>query len=760
MKYELLAPAGDMACFQAAINAGADAVYAGAERFSARAYAGNLTSDDFISGIRKAHLHNVSVYLTLNTLINTNEYEDAYALVRPLYESGLDGIIIQDLGLISMLRDSFPELKLHASTQMSIMNADGALLMRDRGFTRIVPARELTLPEVRHIKDITGLETECFIHGAMCYSYSGLCLMSSMIGGRSGNRGRCAGTCRLPFDVLCDNAPVDERRSSGDSYPLSMKDMCTLDILPQLMDAGIDSFKIEGRMKSPEYVAGVTGMYRKYMDMYLEHREKYRISDEDRRHLKSLYIRSDISSGYYTGLKGRDLITLDSPGYNGNDEIYVRYLHDKYVHDNDRVKAGISAYIHAGEPAVITASCGYTVVSVTGDTVEQAQKAPLSEDDVISRMKKAGDSGFEIAETDIDLGPDSFVTVSALNGLRRDVLKELNDRVIEENGYDPHRKSVPFAAADLSVRKSGPSHPVYDVLIKTNSQLDAVISAIGKGAVFGRLYIDYRLASLLTCDEAAYTGIGEHVSDIFLSFPDVMRNRIIRGNGCDDSGEARKLYAGIDKAVNDCPYIKGILVHNIDELGYAITRYPDKFVVTDAHIYVHNPYTAAYLASLPNVSGYTCPYELNLKDLYGSQTEMESTMIIYGYIPMMITAGCVRKTYDRCLLKNSTAGSDDPDGSLIMLRDRKGKLFPVVSDCRICANRIYNERPLCLYDIVKKEINSDRQRISDRYRIDLTIEDYDASLKILNGFLLMDADSDAFFAGLPTTSGHTKRGAM
>ena len=760
MKYELLAPAGDPECFEAAINAGADAVYAGAERFSARAYAGNLTSDDLISGIRKAHLHNVSVYLTLNTLINTNEYEEAYDLVRPLYESGLDGIIVQDLGLISMLRDSFPGLKLHASTQMSIMNSYGALLMRDQGFTRIVPARELTLPEISHIKEESGLEIECFIHGAMCYSYSGLCLMSSMIGGRSGNRGRCAGTCRLPFDVLCDGKPVDADRGRGESYPLSMKDMCTLDILPQLMDAGIDSFKIEGRMKSPEYVAGVTAMYRKYMDMYLEHPGKYRISEEDRRHLNSLYIRTDISSGYYTGTKGKDLITLDSPGYNGNDEDHVRYLHDKYVHDCDRPDAGISAYIHAGERAVFTAACGYTTVSVTGDMAENAQKAPLKEDDVRSRLMRSGESGFNVTETDIDLGQGSFMTVSSINGLRRQVLGELADRVIEDNGYASHRNAGPFTGISHTHTEDHSSHTTLDVLVTTRSQLDAVMSVMSSGAAFGRLYIDYGLVPVLNSDTRVYESVKSGIPEIFLSLPSVMRDRIIRGRGYDDHGEAHRLYDEIGQTVNDTSFIKGILVHNIDELGFAIDRFPDKDIVTDAHVYAHNPYAAAYLESLPNVKGYTCPYELNRKGLFESQTDAESTLIVYGYIPMMISAGCVYRTYDRCRYDRTTDAFSDTDASYMMLRDRKGMLFPVVTDCRICANKIYNERPLCLYDTVKKETDSDGRHISDRYRIDLTIEDHDDSLKILTGFVRMDRESDELFAGMPTTTGHMKRGAM
>lgn len=281
-RFELLSPAGNYESMLAAINAGCDAIYAGTDRFSARAYADNLTCEDYIRGMTRAHLCGVKVYLTLNTLLFESEIPDAIRVIRQLYESGLDGIIIQDTGLIEPVKAYFPQLSIHASTQMAVMNRTGAEALKNLGFERIVPARELSLDELISIKKQTGVELECFIHGAMCYSYSGMCLASSMIGDRSGNRGRCAGTCRLPFcpidrsgrgDRSANNSTgaVYKRQISDiDEYPLSMKDLCGIELLPKLMDAGIDSFKIEGRMKSPEYVAGVTDIYRRAIDACLE----------------------------------------------------------------------------------------------------------------------------------------------------------------------------------------------------------------------------------------------------------------------------------------------------------------------------------------------------------------------------------------------------------------------------------------------------------------------------------------------------------
>lgn len=248
-KVELLAPAGSFQALKGAVSAGADAIYLGGQQYGARAYADNFSKEEICQGIHLAHVFGRKIYLTVNTLVKEKELDLLYDFLLPFYESGLDGVIVQDLGVLRLIRDSFPELSLHASTQMSLTGYRGADFLQKEGVSRIVPARELSLEEIKRIKEYTGIEIESFIHGAMCYCYSGQCLFSSILGGRSGNRGRCAQPCRLPYRT-------EEGR--GECYPLSMKDMCTLEILPELIEAGIDSFKIEGRMKRPEYAAGVT----------------------------------------------------------------------------------------------------------------------------------------------------------------------------------------------------------------------------------------------------------------------------------------------------------------------------------------------------------------------------------------------------------------------------------------------------------------------------------------------------------------------
>ena len=272
---EILAPAGSMECLQAAIAAGADAVYLGGTRFGARAYAQNLSEEDMVQAIEYVHIHRRKIYMTVNTLLKDREMEELYAYLLPYYRAGLDGVIVQDIGVVKYIREHFPEMPVHASTQMTITNTLGADHLKQYGITRVVPARELSLGEIRDMKRQTGLEMECFVHGALCYCYSGQCLLSSMIGGRSGNRGQCAQPCRLPYQID-GKKPADL---------MSLKDLCTIDILPELIDAGVDSFKIEGRMKQPEYVYTVVRMYRKYADHYLKlqkegkDRSAYRVSE-------------------------------------------------------------------------------------------------------------------------------------------------------------------------------------------------------------------------------------------------------------------------------------------------------------------------------------------------------------------------------------------------------------------------------------------------------------------------------------------------
>ncbi len=305
---EVLAPAGTYECFRAAINAGADAVYLGGSMFGARAFAGNFDRDELLSAIRTAHLYGKKVYLTVNTLLRNDELEGLTEYIKPFYEAGLDAAIVQDYGVFSVLRENFPGLDLHASTQMTITGKYGAKLLKDMGASRVVTARELSAAEIKDIHDNVDVEIESFVHGALCYCYSGQCLLSSMIGGRSGNRGRCAQPCRLTYSM----------NGINDRYLLSPKDMCTLEAIPDFLDAGVYSLKIEGRMKSPEYVAGVSYAYRRYVDMYLEKgRDGFRVDEKDIKQLMDIYNRGGFCKGYYYVHNDKNMMTFNRPNHQG-----------------------------------------------------------------------------------------------------------------------------------------------------------------------------------------------------------------------------------------------------------------------------------------------------------------------------------------------------------------------------------------------------------------------------------------------------------
>lgn len=310
-KAEILAPVGKMENAIAAIENGANALFVGGKGFNARQAADNFTEDELEEIVTYATLRGVRVYVTVNILIKETETEDLYAYLKYLEEIGVHAIIIQDLGIAHMVRKYFPNLRMHASTQMSAHSIEDVLFLKSLGFKRVVLAREMQLKEVKEIVETCGIEIETFVHGALCYSYSGQCLMSSLIGGRSGNRGRCAQTCRMRYTLKEDGKVLDK-----ESYLLSLKDICSVEFIPELLEAGIHSFKIEGRMKSPEYVASVVGTYRKYVDL-AEAGQKYKVAEEDLNILKGIFNRGGFSKGYYYERGSRKMLTPLSPRHIG-----------------------------------------------------------------------------------------------------------------------------------------------------------------------------------------------------------------------------------------------------------------------------------------------------------------------------------------------------------------------------------------------------------------------------------------------------------
>ena len=446
-KVEILAPAGSYESMVAAVNAGANAVYIGGSRFGARAYADNLDEEAMIRAIDFVHLHNCRIYMTVNTLVKEKELPELYGYLKPYYEAGLDAVLVQDLGVFSYIREHFPDLPLHISTQMTVTGKYSAAELKRMGAVRVVPARELSLKEIREIRETTGLEVETFVHGALCYCYSGQCLFSSLIGGRSGNRGRCAQTCRLPFDVEKGDKVLGGK---NEKYVLSLKDLCTLDLLPEILEAGVCSLKIEGRMKSPRYTAGVVSIYRKYVDMYLAHgRSGYRVDPADRRALLELFDRGGQSEGYYKEHNGRDMVVLkEKPAFREPDQELFDHLDRTYVDAVKKEPIRGTALVSEGKPVRLTVEytpslepaetmeAGMAVlepisVACTGDLAETAKNAPMDGDRIRKQLMKTGDSPFFFEELEVLVEGKVFLPVQALNRLRREALEELCRAVTE-----------------------------------------------------------------------------------------------------------------------------------------------------------------------------------------------------------------------------------------------------------------------------------------------------------------------------------------
>ena len=416
---ELLSPAGSYEGFLACIKAGADAVYLGGRKYSARAFADNFSDEEILKAIKYAHLFDVKVYMTVNTLIKEREFDECIEYLRPFADAGIDAFIVQDIGLMKAIRREFKDTELHVSTQAFSESIYSFELFKRLGATRIVPARELSLDEIKALKSSSDLEIETFIHGAMCYSYSGQCLFSSTLGGRSGNRGRCAGPCRQPYTPSFDGKTYPEQ------YILSMKDQCTVQILDKLIGAGIDSFKIEGRMKSTEYTAFVTSVYRKYIDRYFEDKEKYRVDEKDLKDLNTVFIRTKIGTGYYLTHSSKDMITFDNPAYASKDEELIKSIKEKYIDSPKKAPINGYCYVKIGEPIMLTVSYKDKSVTVTGPEAEKSLKTATTAESINKQLCKLGDTPFVFDELTIDCDTDVFVPVSVINDLRRRAAEEL-----------------------------------------------------------------------------------------------------------------------------------------------------------------------------------------------------------------------------------------------------------------------------------------------------------------------------------------------
>lgn len=708
---EILAPAGSMECLRAAVAAGADAIYLGGTKFGARAYAQNLSEEDLVQAIEYMHIHGRKIYMTVNTLLKDRELNELYAYLLPYYKAGLDGVIVQDIGAVKFIGEYFPEMPVHASTQMTITNTLGADFLKRYGITRVVPARELSLKEIRDMKKQTGLEMECFVHGALCYCYSGQCLLSSMIGGRSGNRGQCAQPCRLPYQT--------EGKKPADL--MSLKDLCTIDILPELIDAGIDSFKIEGRMKQPEYVYTVVKMYRKYADQYLKLQKEgkgkssYHVSEADKRELLATYQRRGYCEGYYYQHNGKDMVSLKRPKNGRDGSAEEKPWQDIKVQE----KINGILTLSVGNRAKLTVSCGDVTVECIGQEVQAAQKQPLDPARIEKQMRKTGNTEFTFDNLEILIEGNVFLPMQALNELRREGIEELTEQIQmqyrrEEAGCGMKTATAGFDSDADGVTETADKKECYiSASVQNKAQLDTAVNS--------------KIRYIYLEEDVEFER--EDGVQYFLAMPYIFRENTIK--------RYEKMYTEIEKKYD------GILIRNWESYAWLKRHEYQKEIRSDYNLYIFNRKTKEELRRLGIARG-TASVELNDRELARIGIE-EQVFIAYGYQPVMISAGCIQKTSASC----------DGKGGVLSISDRYQKKFAVRRYCRDCYNVMYNSAPLFLADKAE-EVHA---LAPAELRLDFTTESSGQVKEICHAYTL------AFEKGCKTeppmqdyTRGHFKRG--
>lgn len=677
---ELLAPGGSLAGVKAAFQAGADAVYMGGDRFSARAYAESASEHSLEEAMDYAHLHGRKLYLTLNTLLKQEEMEkELYDFVAPLYTRGVDAVLVQDLGAAAFLRREFPDLPLHASTQMTVTSAASARMLKHLGMTRVVAARELNLKELHEIYQETGMELEAFVHGAICYCYSGQCLYSGVIGGRSGNRGRCAQPCRLPYTAKDGSGRA--LNPPSESWLLSLKDMCTLQYLPDMAEAGVMSFKIEGRMKSPLYTAGVVSIYRKYLDQYLENgRRNWKIDSQDLYALSQYFDRGGFTDQYLHSHNGREMMALkEKTRMRTPDPALMKETESRYLNQELRESVRGFVSIQTGEPAFIRLETNTVSASAISDQpVMAAEKRPLSGADVEKQMRKTGGTPFVMEQLEVELSENAFLPVQQMNILRREALQILEQKILDsarrtvketENRTERDQKVVPD---EKPVPNEKPVPCIAEIF--RMEQLNPVLLS----GQIDTVYVDSSCV-----DRNMLSDVAEQChragKQCFLVLPRIWREAAEKEWKL--NGE-KILQSGID----------GVTAGSLDALQSLADGKCSLPVVIDHTLYSWNQEAKAEIRKLAEDAGLrilrlTAPLELNERELK-ARGLTDSELQIYGRTPMMVTAGCIRKTTGGCNHKND----------LVTLIDRKKMIFPVQCSCKYCYNVIYNSLPCYLLD--------------------------------------------------------------
>lgn len=733
LKPELLSPCGTMESLKAAINNGADAVYLGGKDFSARKYAGNFSVEEIEEACDYCHLRGAKVYVTVNTLYKDMELKKFIDFVKQMYMAGVDALIVQDLGAANLIKRSFPDMKINASTQLTANTVEDVNFLYKNGFDKVILSRELSLEEIRKIRENTEAEIECFVHGALCVSFSGQCIMSSILGGRSGNRGCCAQTCRLPYELYRDYEKV------ADGYLMSPKDVETLEILPQLIEAGINSFKIEGRMKNPEYVAGVTAIYRKYIDMYFEDPDGYKVDKEDLKILLQLFNRGGFTNGYFTTPSGLDMMSIERPKAWGLKTGIIDVYDSKYGRASIRTREplvpgdGIEVWTKE-EPHV---GCGISKPSRAGQIISVMIKGDIQKNDVVYKTydKALMDSMKKTYEKDtrksdiygkltVKMNAPSKLSLWMENGTsiavegpmpdkaeNRPVTKEVLEKQISKMGATPFvlkkldivlddglyidikalnelRRSACELLEEKIVSKNKHAEPDFvafpetsvsgvkknkmlNVKLRSMEQFNAAVDCEGINTIYFEMSEDFEDNFENVIKRAHDRGI-----EIFAAFPRIYRER------------TEELYSDfISKLSNSMA--DGFLVTSVGQ--FDSVKSTGKKVVVDYNMNVFNNEAVEYFKHR-GADRVTMSVEMNVKEL-NSAADDDCEMVVYGYLPLMTTVQCPIGNYAGGK-KNGIYCSERYSKAAYVLKDRKDVAFPLLPDCSQCVCQILNSKPL------------------------------------------------------------------
>ncbi|MDU4882285.1 DUF3656 domain-containing protein [uncultured Clostridium sp.] len=761
-KIEVLAPAGSMESLYAAINKGADAVYLGGNKFSARAYASNFDNENMQKAIDYAHSYGVKIYVTINTILKENEIEEAVRYVGYLYEIGADALIIQDLGLFKRIKEEYPDFELHASTQMTIHNGEAAIYFKEKGFHRVVLSREMTIDEIKYISTDLMIETEMFVHGAICVSYSGQCLMSSIIGGRSGNRGRCAQPCRMEYVLK------GEKSGEQKGHLLSPKDMCTIDDVKDIVESGTHSLKIEGRMKRPEYVAGVVDNYRKAIDKVL-FKKKYNVQ-EGKGQLLQLFNRSGFTNAYLKGNTGKDMMSFNSPknagvplgiveksgeiklkeslslgdgvryrdkgfsvskillngkevsnakrgdivklfpiDYKKGDELFKslnKKLFDEledYIRPyNKKIALNAKVKFVVNSPIELTIIHNNKEYIFTGEIVQKAEKRPLDKERIEEALKKSGDIPFKLDFIEFSEFEDGFLRIADLNNLRRDALESITKSICKESRRKRPKKENKNLSAPIN--NNIDITEIYSCI--TKDQLNALLDCKVKNIafdIFSRELGALRISDLIDTFEKVNKEVNLYIKT----------SSIIKG-------EFNKVCKFIDKAK---PYIKGIITSNIG----LINVYKDSLmIVGDYKLNIMNSQSLEFYQNEFEIP--TLSMELNRSEIkeITRKNKGNNAYVIYGKPELMISEYCPigstfggRKTNVEC---NAICTRDK-----FTLIDRVNEKNRVMTDL-FCRSYILNPVPLNLFD----EISTLKEIGIKTFRFDFRDESYEEVKKVIN----------------------------